>query len=105
MATAINLSLPKPWPAFLKEIDTQLSQEVNLHCLGGFVLTALYGLPRFTGDLDYIEVTPRAAANELEHIAGRESALSKKYRLYLENVGIADFQRSTNRGCRNLNWT
>lgn len=91
MATAMNLSLPKPWPAFLKEIDTQLSQEVNLHCLGGFVLTALYAIPRFTGDLDYIEVTPRAAANELEHIAGRESALCRKYGLYLQNVGIADF--------------
>lgn len=91
MAISTNLSLPKPWPAFLKEIDTQLSQEVNLHCLGGFVLTALYGIPRFTGDLDYIEVTPRAAANELEHIAGRESALCKKCGLYLQNVGIADF--------------
>jgi len=66
MATASTLSLPKPWPDFLKAVDSQLSQEVNLHCLGGFVLTALYAVPRYTGDLDYIEIVPRAAANELD---------------------------------------
>ena len=90
MGTATTLSLPKPWPDFLKEIDTQLSQKVSLHCLGGFVLTVLYGVPRYTGDLDYIEVVPRAAANELEKIAGRESALCKKFRLFLQYVGVAD---------------
>jgi len=66
MATGSTLSLPKPWPDFLKAVDAQLSQEVNLHCLGGFVLTALYAVPRYTGDLDYIEIVPRAAANELD---------------------------------------
>lgn len=86
----MTLTLPKPWPAFLKEIDLQLSQEVKPLCLGGFVLSVVYGIPRFTGDLDYIEVVPRAAANELEEIAGRESALCKKYRLFVQNVGIAD---------------
>ena len=91
MATAITLSLPKPWPDFLKEVDAQLSQEVNLHCLGGFVLTALYGVPRSTADLDYIEVVPRTAANELERIAGKESPLYKKYKLFLQHVGIAEF--------------
>lgn len=54
------------------------------------MLTALYGIPRYTADLDYIDVTPRTAANELEKIAGKESALCKKYRLFLQNVAIAD---------------
>src|SRR5579862_7017508 len=90
MATATTLSLPKPWPDFLKEVDAQLSQQVNLHCLGGFVLTALYRIPRYTGDLDYIEIVPRAAANELERIAGRGSPLCKKYKLFLQHVGVAD---------------
>jgi hypothetical protein len=90
MAMETTLSLSKPWPDFLTAIDAKLSQEVNLHCLGGFVLTALYDIPRVTGDLDYIEVVPRAAAKELEEIAGKESALSKKYRLFLQHVGIAD---------------
>jgi len=90
MATETALSLPKPWPDFLKEIDAQLSQKVHLHCLGGFVLTVLYGVRRYTGDLDYREVVPRAAANELENIAGKDSVLCKKYKLFLQNVGIAD---------------
>lgn len=87
MATQIAGSPPKPWPEFLKEIDAALSQTVNLHCLGGFVLTALYRIPRVTGDLDYIEVVPLDAADEIEKIGGRDSALFKKYKLYLQRVG------------------
>lgn len=90
MATETTLSLAKPWPDFLNAIDAQLSQQLSLHCIGGFVLKALYGLPRFTGDLDYIEVVPRSAVNELEEIAGKESALCKRYRLFVQRVGIAD---------------
>ena len=90
MATAITLSLPKPWPDFLKEVDAQLSQKVNLHCLGGFVLTALYDIPRPTADLDYISAVPEEAQEEIERLAGRESALCKKYKLYFQSVGIAD---------------
>ena len=74
MATATTLSLPKPWSDFLKEADAQLSQKVNLHCLGGFVLTALYGIARPTADLDYVSAVPRKAREEVERIAGRESA-------------------------------
>jgi Nucleotidyltransferase of unknown function (DUF6036) len=93
MATDIAVSLPKPWPDFLKEVDAQLSQQVNLHCIGGFVITALYGMPRPfpTADVDYIKAVPREAGNEVEKIAGRESALCKKYRLFFQSVGIADF--------------
>jgi len=46
--------IPKPWDAFLKDLDRSLEEPVELHCLGGFVLTMLYGLkrqglaPRFT---------------------------------------------------------
>ena len=90
MATATTLSLPKPWPDFLKEVDAQLSQKVDLQCIGGFVLTALYGIPRATADLDYIAAVPKQAAEEIERIAGRESALCRKYRLYFQSVRIAD---------------
>lgn len=90
MAVATTLSPPKPWRDFLKEVDAQLSQKVNLHCLGGFVLTARYGLPRPTADIDYVSVVPREAREEIERLAGRESALCKKYKLYFQSVGIAD---------------
>jgi len=90
MAMDIAVPLPKPWPDFLKEVDAQLSPEVNLHCIGGFVLTARYGIPRVTADLDYVQAVPRQAADALEQIAGRESALYRKYRLFFQCVGIAD---------------
>ena len=71
MATATTLSLPKPWPDFLKEVDARLSQKVELQCIGGFVLTALYGIPRATADLDYIAAVPKQAAEELERNCGK----------------------------------
>ena len=85
------LQLPQPWQDFLAEIDQALGQEVNLHCLGAFVLAALYGLPRPTGDLDYISATPSAARQEIEEIAGLGSRLSKKYQLFVQCVGVADY--------------
>ena len=47
--------------------------------VGSFVLTPLYHTPRLTGDLDYIEVVPKATANELEKIVERESALQVEH--------------------------
>jgi hypothetical protein len=78
--------LSSPWPSFLKELDNALSAPVELHCLGGFVLAVLHGLPRPTDDLDYISVVPRYASNELEQLAGRGSKLSRKYKVFLQNV-------------------
>lgn len=85
------LELPKPWPDFLKDVDTALSRPVNLTCVGGFVLTALYGLPRPTGDIDYIEVKPQEAADEINQVGGPGSELAKKHRLNFQNVAIADW--------------
>src|SRR5579871_5726107 len=79
--------LPSPWPSFLKEVDEVLKAPVELQCLGGFVLTVQFGMPRSTDDLDYISVIPRAAAAELERLAGRGSKLSQKYKVFLQNVG------------------
>jgi Nucleotidyltransferase of unknown function (DUF6036) len=87
----LTATLAKPWSDFLKAIDNALSQEVSLTCIGGFVLSALYALPRATGDIAYLEVTPRDAIHEVEAIGGHNSALAKRYGLALQNVGgIAD---------------
>ncbi|MGA7926498.1 MAG: DUF6036 family nucleotidyltransferase [Candidatus Sulfotelmatobacter sp.] len=84
--------LPAPWPEFLSEVDHSLSTPVELHCAGGFVLTAVHGLSRSTGDLDYITIAPLDAYQELERIAGRESKLAKKYKLYFHQTGgVTDF--------------
>jgi hypothetical protein len=90
MPNAKSTTLSKPWPAFLKEVDTALSRPVSLHCIGGFVLMACYGIPRATGDIDYIGVVPRDAAKEVASVGGPDSALARKYRLFLQGVGVAD---------------
>jgi len=87
--------LPLPWPSFLKEIDRALTAPVELHCLGGFVLAVLYGLPRPTDDLDYFDVLPRDSFEELESIAGRGSKLCKQHKVFLQHVGaIPDLPES-----------
>lgn len=81
--------LPSPWREFLDELDEALSEPVELHCIGGFVISLLYGLPRPTGDVDYISAVPRNRIEELEQLAGRESGLARKYKVYLQHVAIA----------------
>ena len=84
------LKSPTPWPEFLSAVDKSLSRPVEVHCVGGFVLSVLYKIPRSTGDLDYIDGHPDT--RELEQIAGRESELAKRYKVFFQRVGgIADF--------------
>ena len=83
--------LPGPWDRFLREVDAQLLQPVHLHCLGGFVLMASHGLPRPTGDLDFISAVPADAAHRLEEIAGAETELARRHGLHLQYVTIADY--------------
>ena len=49
--------LHEPWASFLRELDAQLTQRTELHCLGGFVASELYGLERPTADIDILEST------------------------------------------------
>ena len=101
---------PAPWPEVLSTLDKSLSGPVELHCLGGFVLVALYDIPRVTGDLDYITVIPPAAWEEIEELAGRESKLAQKFRVFLHRAsGVVDLPENyedrlqeLNLGLRNL---
>lgn len=81
-------SLPSPWKEFLTEVDNQLNEQVELHCIGGFAFAHFYGLPRPTGDIDYCEIVP--ASLNLDEAAGRDSPLQKKYGVYLHRVTIAN---------------
>ena len=47
-------SIPEPWQSFFSDIDASLHEDVELHCLGGFVVTVLYDLARPTADVDLI---------------------------------------------------
>lgn len=81
--------VPEPWHAFFSELDSALTIEVRLQCIGGFVITVCYGLQRQTADVDFISVQP---ADQFAHASdlGREgSALHKKHGVYLQCVGSA----------------
>lgn len=86
-----TLTITDNWKAFLTDVDNALSHECTLRCLGGFVLAAMYGLPRPTRDMDYIEITPIDRELELLSIAGPESRLAKKHRLFIERTTIAQY--------------
>ncbi len=82
-------SLPQPWKFFFAEIDAGLSEELELHCLGGFVMTVLYGLERPTSDVDVLPIGSKPAIESLIDLAGEGSKLHKKYKVYLQVVGVA----------------
>jgi hypothetical protein len=68
-----------------------LGQSVEVHCLGGFVLGVVWGFPRPTGDVDFIEIEPSDAGEELLGIAGVGSELARRYRLQFHRVTIAEY--------------
>lgn len=60
-------SIPEPWLSFLGELDAAVETEVRLDCMGGFVVTVVYGFSRPTADLDVLEIAPREAGQRGEH--------------------------------------
>lgn len=82
--------LESPWAEFLAAVDKLLPRSVELHCLGAFVLFAVYGLPRPTGDIDFISTLPREELPGIQAIAGPQSKLARKYKLCIQYVTVAD---------------
>ncbi len=80
---------PEPWRSFLKQIDESLSEAVELHCFGGFVVTMLYGLARATADLDVMLIAPGGAGQALLSLAGKGSDLHCTFGVYVDFVTIA----------------
>lgn len=88
MATNKDRYFPSPWDEFLTEFDGMLNAPLELHCIGGFVLTHYYKLPRTTGDIDYYTAIPSNL--NLDAMAGDGSDLHKKYRIWLHRVTVTD---------------
>ncbi len=65
MPTPPYKTIPEPWLAFLQELDSAVDGEVRLHCMGGFVITMVYGFSRH-----------------------------RKYKIYLDRVGVAHVPES-----------
>ncbi len=85
---------PEPWDSFFKEMDEAVDTIVRLDCIGGFVVTLLYGLERPTADVDVIELAPCAAAETLMELGMRDGPLHRKYRIYLDRVAVATIPES-----------
>lgn len=102
--------IPEPWLGFLQDVDRTLSQPVEVHCLGAFVLAVLWGLPRQTGDIDFIEVVPSDAGGELLRIAGDGSEIARTYKVHFDRATVAEYPGGyasrladlTPRGCKRL---
>src|ERR1051326_3306127 len=86
--------LENPWRSFLTDLDSQLTNDVQLHCAGGFVVTAAYGFTRTTADLDVLSVVPMTEQRELAAIAGRGSKLHRAHGVYLDVVTVATVPES-----------
>jgi hypothetical protein len=81
--------IPKPWDAFLRELDELLDEPVDLHCLGGFVVTLKYGLKeRATADVDVLQARPYSVGVALIKRASQGSELHKKHGVYLQLVTV-----------------
>lgn len=80
--------LSSPWKQFLGELDALLNEPIEFHCIGGFAVVAGYGLSRSTNDLDYRSLVPNHRIAHLQHMAGPGSALSKKYKVYVQHTGV-----------------
>jgi Nucleotidyltransferase of unknown function (DUF6036) len=80
--------VPEPWLSFLTELDQLATETVRLECIGGFVVTMLYGLGRTTGDLDVYEIAPRAIGRRFDEVAGKGAPLCHKYKVYLDYVAV-----------------
>jgi Nucleotidyltransferase of unknown function (DUF6036) len=81
-------TLPEPWFSFLKELDELVTTTVRLDCIGGFVVTMLYGLGRTTADMDVLHITPRSAEPAFAQVAMQGGKLHLKHRVYLDHVTV-----------------
>lgn len=85
-----RVELREPWRAFLVALDGLLSGPTELHCLGGFVVSELYGLSRSTADIDVLVVRGQGGPAHLAALGGKGSDLHRKYGLHIDVVTVAE---------------
>jgi hypothetical protein len=81
---------PEPWKSFLEELDESLQESVEFHCIGGFVITRLYGLERETRDVDVLSVRPNTNLVQLLDLGGKGSVLHQRHRVYMDKVSVIE---------------
>lgn len=81
--------IPKPWGAFLRELDDIATAAVDFHCIGGFVVNMKYGFSsRQTFDIDVLAITPNSQRQEFLQNAAKGSVLHRKHGVYLDLVTV-----------------
>ena len=81
----------EPWRSFLMDLDQQIEEVIDLHCMGGFAVVQAYGLARATADIDVLSAVPYGSGTRLIEIAGKQSLLRRKHGIYLDMVTVASF--------------
>jgi hypothetical protein len=82
-------ALPEPWLAFFNELDDIATAPVTLHCIGGFVVSMLYGLQRPTADVDVLPHLGREPSAAAVFDAARNGGvLHRKYAVYIDVVTV-----------------
>src|SRR5215469_18043968 len=79
----------EPWNSFLRELDEKATEATRLDCMGGFVVTQLYGFSRATSDLDVLVIAPKEQLKPLLELGRQGGPLHKKHGVYLDYVGEA----------------
>src|ERR1700693_3104129 len=82
--------MPEPWNAFFTELDSKLTEEVHLHCLGGFVMRVCSGWERPTNDVDFISLHPNDQREVVLRFSGEGSSLRRKHGMYLQCVTVSN---------------
>lgn len=82
-------SVPEPWHSFLRDLDVAVREEVHLVCMGGFVITQLYGFSRPTADIDTLSIAPRAEEAVIRQLGSRGGPLHARHQVYLDLVAVA----------------
>jgi hypothetical protein len=79
----------EPWLSFWNDLDGELDERTELHCIGGFAIVQAYGLDRATADIDVLSVVPYSSGRRLLDLAGKESPLRIQHGIYLDVVTVA----------------
>ena len=81
----------QPYLEFLDAVDQKVNAPIELHCIGGFVVSQFYGMPRKTQDVDVLSVWPGQASTLLQALAGRGSDFHLQYKIYIQFVAVAAY--------------
>jgi hypothetical protein len=90
--------IPEPCVSFLRELDSAVNEDIRLDCMGGFVISMVYGFSRPTGNLDVFEIAPREAGRPMLELGMQGGPPHKKYKIYLDHVGVAMCRTTTQSG-------